>query len=228
MKNFVIFDFDGTLVDTITDVALCFNEALQCHGFAPHPLKAYDNFVGGNLETVVGRMLSAENRTQQNIDAVKATYRQLYLENPKTHTKPYPGIYELLHALDMAHIRYAVNTNKAQALTDALMQGLFADYTFTGVAGYCEDVPSKPNPHGVNALLQQAGAVRDAAVYVGDGKSDIDTAYNAGIPCVLATWGQTKPEDLADERVAFHAGNAADILAYLTRENSAAQGEGSL
>lgn len=228
MKNFVIFDFDGTLVDTITDVAICFNEALRRHGFAEHPLKAFDNFVGGNLETVVGRMLPDADRTQANIDAVKITYRQLYLESPKEHTKPYPGIYALLQALDAAGIRYAVNTNKAQALTDALMQSQFSEFAFTGVAGYREDAPSKPDPHGVNLLLRQAGAAREQAVYVGDGKSDIDTAENAGIPCILATWGQTRPEDLMDARVAFQAENAAAVVTYLTHTNAAVQGRGNL
>lgn len=219
MKKLVILDFDGTLVDTITDVALCFNAALAACGLPQHPLASFDNFVGGNLETVVSRMLPDELKQNNTvIDRVKTAYRKLYLESDKPNTKPYPGISALLDMATAAGAKLAVHTNKGQQLTDALVAKLFADRDFCAVVGYDESRPSKPNPDGVHRICAAAGCTMQDAIYVGDGKTDIDTAANAGIPCLLAAWGQTKPEDKADPRVAFIAASAAEAATWLKGE----------
>lgn len=211
MKKLFIFDFDGTAVDTITDVGICFNEALRLHGFPQHPLENIGSMVGGNLETVVSRMLPQDQITTDNIDAVKTTYRKLYLESSKPNTAPYPGMRALLDELKASGAKLAVNSNKGQALLDDMVEKLFPSGYFDSVIGYLETRPSKPDPHGVAMILAACGCAREEAVYIGDGKSDIDTAVNAGIPCVFVTWGQGSAEDRRNPAIA-HAVDTAEQL----------------
>lgn len=190
MEKLIIWDFDGTLVDTITDVALCFNQALKCHGFPQHPLKAFDRFVGGNLETVVSRMLPPDACTAENIDKVKLTYRNLYLHSDKSHTIPYPGIESLVSELKSRNCKQAINSNKGQLLLEDLSGKLFPKGTFDAVVGYEEGFPNKPDPSGVLRICEICGCDPEQAVYVGDGETDVKTANNAKIPCIFADWGQ--------------------------------------
>ena len=192
MKKVLIFDFDGTLVDTVTDVGLCFNEALKQYGFPQHPLKNFDRFVGGNLETVVSGMLPERERTEENISKVKTLYRRLYLASDKPHSKPYPGVEPMLFELHRRGYRLAINSNKGQTLLDSMVEALFPAGTFDSVVGYDEARPSKPDPYGVDMICAQCGCTRRDAVYIGDGESDLNTAKNAEIPFVYVTWGQGK------------------------------------
>lgn len=190
MRDLVIFDCDGTLVDTLYDVGLCFNDALSQHGFPTYPLEGYVGFVGGNLEQIVGRLLPEDACTSENIAAVKETYRRLYRESDKLHTLPYEGIPELLDQLKEQGCVLAVNTNKGQALADALLDKLFPDHPFDAIVGYEESRPSKPDAFGVQMICDAVGIDSTRAAYVGDGESDRLTAQNAGIPFVFVTWGQ--------------------------------------
>lgn len=215
MRRLAIFDFDGTAVNTLTDVALCFNEALKLNGFAQHPLEAFAGFVGGNLETVVSKMLPRDQVTEENISAVKTVYRSIYLNSAKPHTRPYPGMCALMDELREKGIKIAVNSNKGQALLDDMVESIFPKGYFSSVIGYDEKRPSKPSPWGVDAICRECGCTREDAVYIGDGKSDIDTAANAGIPCVFVTWGQGTDRDMADARVTAIAHDVAELREIL-------------
>ena len=217
MKKLFIFDFDGTVVDTITDVGLCFNEALRQNDLPQHPLKRFDSFVGGNLETVVSRMLPPDAVTEENITRVKTIYRSLYLASTKPNTKPYPGLMELLAELKAAGALLAVNSNKGQQLLDDMVEKTFPAGFFDAVVGYREDCPSKPDPYGVNLICEICGCTD--AVYIGDGKSDLDTAENAGIPCVFVLWGQGTEEDRKDPRAEARAADAAELRNILFEED---------
>ncbi len=201
MRKLAIFDFDGTLVNTITDVALCFNAALRQCGYPTHPLERFDSFVGGNLETVVSRMLPPKECSNSAIDAVKTIYRQMYLQSDKPNTKPYPGVMALLRELKEAGCKLAVNSNKGQVLLDDMVNRMFPAAFFDAVVGYQEGKPSKPEPYGVDEICRQCGCVRADAVYIGDGESDIATAERAGIPCVFVSWGQGDKALETDARV---------------------------
>lgn len=195
MKKLVIFDFDGTLVDSVTDVAICFNNALTALGFPMRDIASIQSSVGGNLEQVVSRLLPEDQRTAANIDAVKILYRKIYMDSDKSNTKPYPGICDLLDRLRQQHIFLAINTNKGQALVDALTGKLFPDHVFASIVGYDERYPSKPDPFGVHSILASCQVTAHEAVYVGDGKSDIDTAKAADLDILFVTWGQGTEED---------------------------------
>lgn len=203
MKRLCIFDFDGTLVNTITDVAICFNEALKTCGFKEHPLEQYKNFVGGNLETVVSRLLDEKNKTEENISKVKKIYFDLYNTNNKINTKPYDNMVELLNELQAKNIQIGINTNKKQELVDSLCNKFFPNINFVKVVGYSEQYPAKPNPQGVYDIMEVAESSKQEVVYIGDGLTDIETAKNAGIEMALVTWGQNKEEDLQNKNVNY-------------------------
>ena len=201
MRRLLIFDCDGTLVDTITDVGICFNSALRECGFPEHPLASYGGFVGGNLETIIKKLLPKHNACPDNVDKVKKAYRAIYSKSKKENTKLFPGIYDLLNDLREKGFILTVNTNKGQALTDELLESLFPQSPFACVVGYDETRPSKPDPFGVDMICHTCALSRNEAVYIGDSLSDINTAYNANIPCILVTWGQGTDCDRRDNRV---------------------------
>ncbi|MBE5910029.1 HAD family hydrolase [Pseudobutyrivibrio sp.] len=190
MSKVAIFDFDGTIVDTITDVALSFNKALKENGFPEHKIEAYDGFVGGNLETVVSRMLPKNCISEENIDRVKTSYRSIYSTSEKENTKPYPGIMDMLYLLKEQGWKLAINTNKGQVLVDQLDEKLFPENLFDSVVGYLETRPSKPDAFGVKMICEECGEEVSNAIYIGDGMSDVYTAQNASIPCIFVEWGQ--------------------------------------
>lgn len=219
MRKLAIFDLDGTLVDSMTDVAICFNEALSQCGFSEHPIEDYAKFVGGNLEQVVARLLPTCSLRDENIQRVKTLYREIYLHSPKPNTKPYPGIYSLLDGLAQRGRMFAVNTNKSQALTDEIIKTLFINYDFIDVVGYREDIPSKPDPYGVNMILSKVQTLPAEAMYIGDGASDIETAWAAGVPMVLVTWGQGTAADKGDERINKIVHFPQEVLKYMLEDN---------
>ena len=193
----VIFDFDGTLVDTITDVGICFNMALRESGLPEHPLENFGRFAGGNLETVVSKMLPKGQVTEDNINRVKTKYRELYLKSCKPNSKPYAGIMQLLYELKSSGCKVAVNSNKGQMLLDDMVEKIFPKNFFDSVVGYLESRPSKPDPYGVQLIAKQCGCTLNDVVYIGDGESDVRTAQNAGVPCIFVSWGQgSLPEDI--------------------------------
>ncbi len=218
MKKICIFDFDGTLMNTITDVAICFNKSLEKFGYNAHPIELYNNFVGGNLEIVIEKLLKYNQTkisTKKNINDIKQYYSNLYLNCKKENTKPYDGIIELLKKLQDKRILLAINTNKKQILTEELCKKFFYDIKFEKIIGYVNDYPSKPNPTAVYDILKYTNLDKKDAVYIGDGLSDVKTAENAGIDAIFVEWGQGKEEDKNSEIVKFVAKEAKDIYDYI-------------
>lgn len=215
MIKLVIFDFDGTLVDTITDVVVCFNDTLAEFGYKGYTVEEFHRFVGGNLETIVSSMLPEESRTPDEINKVKEKYRFIYQNSDKPYSLPYNGIIDVLDTLVQNNIKIAINSNKGQALLDDMVKKCFPVYEFTAIMGYQEHLPSKPDPYAVNKIIEDNSLNRDEVVYIGDGHSDISTAHNAKIKCILASWGQTQQSDLSDERVWKIANEPIDIIKLL-------------
>lgn len=217
MPKLLIFDCDGTLVDTLHDVALCFNQALEENGFPAHPIDAFGSYVGGNLEQIVARLLPQDAVTSENVDKVKASYRALYGASEKPHTVPYEGIRESLEAFKGRGYAIAVNTNKGQALADDLLLKLFPDSLFDAIVGYEESRPSKPDPYGVEMICSKLGCDLADAIYIGDGESDLLTAKNAGIPFVLVEWGQGEAALRDSSDVSCIVGNPAELVGIIEK-----------
>lgn len=184
----VIFDLDGTLLDTVEDVADCFNAALHENGFPERTLQDVISLVGGDLETIVSRLLPP-GASKEDVSKVKASYRRLYAASGKPKTQPYDGIPELLDELVANGVDVAVNTNKGQDLAEKCLASAFPNMEIP-VSGLVDGMPHKPNPYGVSVLLEAGPYKAEEAVYIGDGVSDALTASNADMCFVYCAWGQ--------------------------------------
>lgn len=184
----VIFDLDGTLLNTIEDVADCFNAALCENGFPERTLEDIVFLVGGDLETIVSRLLPPD-ASEGDVSKVKTSYRRLYAASSKPKTHPYNGIPELLLELKTNGMDIAVNTNKGQDLAERCLTSAFPNVEIP-VSGLVEGMPHKPDPYGANMLLKAGPYKAEEAMYVGDGVSDALTADNAGMPFIYCAWGQ--------------------------------------
>lgn len=215
MKKLVIFDFDGTLIDTITDVGICFNKTLEYYGFPTYPVDSYGEMVGGNLETIFSKLLPAKKINDSIIEKLKIKYRDVYANDKKPNTKPFTGILELLIELKKNNIKVGINTNKSQSLTEQLCNKFFSNINFDGIRGYLDIRPSKPDPYSVYELMDINGVSKSETVYVGDGDTDIKTAENGGIDCIFVLWGQGDEKLRFDKSVTFVAKEAGDIFTLI-------------
>ncbi|MBR2624411.1 MAG: HAD family hydrolase [Paludibacteraceae bacterium] len=189
-KKLVIFDLDGTLLDTIADLAAATNYALRTLGYPQHDVEAYKMFVGNGIGMLFHRALPEDAR----VPGVEARMRELFLSYYKDHstdlTKPYPGIVELLGALKSRGIMTAVASNKYHEGTCRVIRNSFPDFAFNAVYGHREGYNVKPDPAIVFDILSDCG-IRDKsqALYVGDTSIDMNTARNAGLDSVAVLWG---------------------------------------
>ena len=198
MKKLAIFDFDGTLFDSIHDVLICFNRTLELYGFATLTREELIPCLGGNIDEIISLVLG-ENSTPENIEKVKKTYLELYNPSKKELTVPFENAYDVLKKLQDKGILLAVNSNRMTYSLEELVGKYFSDIDFVGIEGHNYGNPSKPDPYGANRIIEKANIDASEAVYIGDSITDIETAKNAGIDCILVKWGYAKKEDLEND-----------------------------
>ena len=194
----VLFDLDGTLLDTLEDIALAMNAVLINAGFPAHPVKAYRGFVGEGIANLVRRALPErcgdERTVQKHVSAMIEEYGRRWAE----HTRPYPEIPELLHALTARKVKMAVLSNKMDKFTREMVQTLLGAWQFEEVLGAQPSIPQKPDPAGALLISRQCGVLPEEFLYLGDSNTDMQTAVNAGMYPVGALWGfQTADQLLA-------------------------------
>lgn len=183
----VIFDLDGTLLDSIDDLADSINNALGQCGFPKHTTKEIKSYVGDGVDMLVRRALP-QNADQVDYNAVHNAFVSIYSENMFNKTQPYLGIPELIGELCQRGIKMAVVSNKFQGAVTTLIEDYFGDCITVSV-GADENTPIKPDPSGVLKAMEQLGSVREQTIYMGDSDVDILTARNAGVFSVACTWG---------------------------------------
>jgi phosphoglycolate phosphatase len=184
-----IFDLDGTLLDTLDDLAAAVNYALRSYGMPEHSREEVRRFVGNGVRMLMIRAIPDGERNPQ-FEEVFSTFRQYYLEHSLDRTRPYDGIPEMLARLKQRGCRLAVVSNKFDAATKELCRHFFADTIEVAVGEHeAEGIRKKPAPDTVNEALSQLGVDRLDAVYVGDSDVDLQTARNAGLPCISVLWG---------------------------------------
>lgn len=184
-----IFDLDGTLLDTLGDLASAVNYALRTHGMPEHSIDDVRRFVGNGVRVLMQRAVPDGEANPQFEDAL-ATFRQYYLNHSLDTTCPYEGIPEVLQDLRSRGCRTAVVSNKFDAATKKLCRHFFADSIEVAVGEHeAEGIRRKPAPDTVEQALRQLGVGKEWAVYVGDSDVDILTARNAGLPCISVLWG---------------------------------------
>ena len=197
MKRLVIFDLDGTLLDTIADLAESTNYALAQLGFPGHEVQAYKQFVGNGVYKLFERALPEQFRNQEYILKMKELFFPHYNENGMRLTAPYPGIYNLLTSLAEKGIKIAIASNKYQHAVDVMVNNYFSEFEFTAVYGQREGVNVKPDPTVIFDILSDSGIENKTDVlYVGDSGVDMQTAINAGVQSCGVTWGFRTEEEL--------------------------------
>ncbi|MEG2573594.1 MAG: HAD family hydrolase [Bacteroides sp.] len=189
MKKLIIFDLDGTLLNTIADLAHSTNYALKQVGFAQHEVNSYKFFVGNGINKLFERALPEDERTETNILNVRKHFLPYYDEHNTDCSAPYPGIVELLTKLQTEGMMIAVASNKYQRATLKLITHYFPDIRFTAILGQREGVPVKPDPSIVHDILCLANVEPEEVIYVGDSGVDMQTAKNAGVTSIGVTWG---------------------------------------
>ena len=213
MKKLAIFDFDGTLFNSVDDVVICFNQTLEIYNFPTLTKEEYFECLGGNIDEIVSLVLG-ENNSFENIEKVKKTYLDLYNPSPKEHTLPFPEAHECLKKLQEKGVLLAINSNRLNYSLKYFVEKFFTDIDFVLVEGHDEDYPSKPNPFGVENILKKANVDLDEAVYIGDSKTDIETAQNAGMDCIVVKWGYGNLKDYENDYILEAVDEFDDILKY--------------
>ena len=215
--NCVIFDLDGTILDTIDDLRDNVNYALEENAFPPRSLEEIRSFVGNGIRKLVERAVPA-NTDEKSVDAVFTCFNARYKDHCMDKTKPYDGVLELLAELRERSIKTAVLSNKADYAVHILCEKYFAGL-FDCVAGMRDDVPRKPNPEGVYRVLETLGAKKEEAVYIGDSEVDVLTARNSDLDCIAVDWGFRDREVLVAAGAELIASDINSLLEYIVNEN---------
>lgn len=195
----IIFDLDGTLLNTIGDLADAVDYVMRSRNLPEHTNAEYRQMVGGGIKRLVERALPSElAENEAYVEDCVAQFRRYYVDNIDRHTIPYDGIPELLRKLQKEGVMMAVASNKFQHGTDRLVAKFFGDIEFIAIEGNREGAPLKPDPAIIDNILRKAGVERHDAVMIGDSGIDIRTATNAGIESIGVSWGFRFAEELYD------------------------------
>jgi phosphoglycolate phosphatase len=211
----VVFDLDGTLLDSLADLADSMNAALEKMGFPEHPARAYRQFIGEGVEVLAKRALPAGKADAETIAKCLATYRAEYKKR-WMRTRPYPGIMALLRALERRGVGAAVISNKPHEFTRLMVRRLLAGAKFAAVRGANQDYPRKPHPAGTLAVAARAGVAPGQCLYLGDSGTDMRTAKAAGMYPVGALWGFRDAAELRAAGAKVLVKRPAEMLAILT------------
>ena len=220
MKKAVIFDLDGTILNTLEDLADSMNWCLRRHGMPERSIQEVRMFVGNGIRKLVSRALP-EGSSEELIDQVFQEYKEYYGAHCSIKTRPYEGIPELLVALKEAGILTAVVSNKADFAVKELCEKYFPGL-FKEAVGEKEGIARKPAPDSVNAVLAAFGLSPKEAVYVGDSDVDVETAENADMDCIGVAWGFRGKDFLMEHGAAL----VADTVEQLQEQLFDSQTEG--
>lgn len=214
-KSLVIFDLDGTLLNTIDDLGNAANEAMRQLGYPTHPLSSYPMMVGNGITKLLERALPDEARTEKIIADARRRFMAFYDQHCCDLTVPYPGIELLLEELTRRDINLAVTSNKYQRAVSLLINRFFSKYNFKVVLGQHEGVPTKPDPSIVFEALAMCPTPKSDAIYVGDSGVDMETARRACIESVGVTWGFRPERELKAAYADHIIGEPCDLLGLL-------------
>lgn len=201
----VIFDLDGTVLDTIEDLANATNHALAQRGFPTHSVDQVRAMVGNGVANLI-RKASPRDTDDAVLAAVLADFKAYYRGHINVCTKPYAGIKEMLAALKKAGVKLGINSNKFDAALQQLCHIHF-EGLYDCAAGECETNPKKPDPTAALRIAQEMGVDPSQAIYIGDSGVDLDTAQNAGMDAAWVSWGFRREEEMGDYAIpmAFHS-----------------------
>ncbi|MCT4602674.1 MAG: HAD family hydrolase [Marinifilum sp.] len=209
----VIFDLDGTLANSIEDIADSMNKVLMENSFPTHDYATYKTFVGRGIKNLVEKSLPSENRSEAEIGKNFERMMQIYDDNCIVKTCLYPGIVELLNALSEKGIKISVFSNKANELTQKVVKVLLANWQLEYVLGAGGDIPRKPDPKGAILISEKMGINPSELMYIGDSGVDMETAKNSGMKAVGVLWGFRDMEELLENGAQTLLEHPMDLMA---------------
>lgn len=189
MKTYVIFDLDGTLLNTIDDLAAATNHAMQEMGYPVHGLWVYPNMVGNGVRKLIERALPDDARTEKIVNEALTHFKEYYDEHCCDATVPYKGIPELIADLSAKGINLAVTSNKYEEAVTKIIAHYFPNANFRAVLGNIDGMPRKPDPSIVFKALSMCPTPKSDTLYVGDSGVDMETARRACVESVGVSWG---------------------------------------
>ena len=211
MYKLAIFDLDGTLLDTIEDLAVACNRALRLGGFDEHPCEAYKSFVGNGMHNLVTRALPPQHRDSGTVESTKARFSEYYGAHAQDATRPYDGIVEALTGLQRAGVKVAVLSNKPDRYTGILVERYFPGLVDLAY-GQREGVPIKPDPTAVREIMGRFGYGPEECIYIGDSGTDMETGGNAGLDTIGVLWGFRTKSELESHGATITIDKAAGLL----------------
>lgn len=219
MAKLCIFDLDGTLLNTLEDLADSANHVLSAHHFPTHPVDAYRYFVGNGMPTLIHRILPAEYRDTEVYQTCFNEFLEYYTLHMHDKTTVYEGLSEVLETLQQQHVKLAVATNKVHSALAPLMANYFPSVRWDALFGQREGIPVKPDPQIVYDILAATGCTKEETLYFGDTAVDMDTAHAAGLKAVGVLWGYRPRAELEEAKAEIILEKPEEIFLYLCRRN---------
>ena len=214
-REAVIFDLDGTLLDTLQDIADSVNEALKILNFATHRVEAYKSFVGNGIDVLAARALPDNHRDNTNISRMLELINKEYAKRWANKTVPYQGISNLLDELTVRDIKIAVLSNKPHDFTEITVSKLLSRWHFEAVIGTSPSVTKKPNPAAALRIAQQLEIHPSAFLYLGDSGVDMKTATSAGMHPIGVLWGFRPAEELLSNGAEALISSPEELIPFL-------------
>jgi len=208
----VCFDLDGTLLDTLDDLADSANRTLREHGLPVHPVEAYKYFVGDGRRAMALRALPEDRRDEATLTPLLAHIGEEYEKRWMDHSRPYEGIPELLDALTARGVRLAILSNKPHSYTEVMVSRLLPDWSYEFVVGESPSVPRKPDPSVALQIVEGMGIKPGECLYIGDSGVDMQTATAAGLYGVGVLWGFRTADELLSNGAEALVEKPADII----------------
>lgn len=208
----IIFDLDGTLLNSLEDLADCTNYILRKYQYPEHPLDAYKYFVGDGIRKLIERAIPENVRTSENITLVFNDFIDYYSIHKTDKTAPYPGIIETLEFLQNQKIAIGVASNKADHLMYPLMQHYFPTILFAAILGKREGIAEKPNPQIIFDIMAKTGIAQSQTIYAGDTATDVATAKNSGLRCIGVLWGFRDRNELTKAGADYIIENPLELI----------------
>jgi phosphoglycolate phosphatase len=213
----IVFDLDGTLLDTLDDLAVAANRVLAAMGQPEHPVTAYRYFVGDGLQTLMERILPENLRTRTVLEAAMVSFQKEYAENWHERSTPYPGIADLLNQLTAEGWSMSILSNKPHDFTRLCVQRLLPDWVFEPLLGQRPGVPKKPDPAAALEIAAFHDCSPENILYVGDTAVDMQTARAAGMDAVGVLWGFRTRDELQTAGARYlisHPGQLLPLLSF--------------
>lgn len=208
----ILFDLDGTLLDTLEDLADAANEVLASAGLPVHSVDRYRYFVGDGLVTLITRILPEEMRNKEDVARMAISFREVYATKWNAKTRPYDGVAGLLNGLQEKNIAMNVLSNKPDDFTKICVREFLGKWSFAHVLGNREGAPRKPDPSGALDIAGKLGFVPSEIAYLGDTATDMQTAVAAGMYPVGALWGFRTAQELEDSGAQQLVSRPQDVL----------------